>query len=223
MWVRPKPRVGRELLKFNELARKGDVEALTARLDDERYRSKALRAGLASALGATHARAAREPLAGLLKDPEEHQDVRLMAARALGELGDRAAVPALLEALGERSVPMHVRITVSLGQIGGPEAVDALLHHLTSDSATVRSHAAEGLGRCRAPVAQGQLISALSDDSRKVRVFAAEALAALGDATALQALQEAAEREGRFTRGLIFRAADRLRTRIQAADSAGST
>jgi HEAT repeat protein len=51
------------------------------------------------ALGGLRYRGAVEPLVGLLQDPEVH--LRVAAARALGEIGDPAALPALRAALAD--------------------------------------------------------------------------------------------------------------------------
>lgn len=58
-------------------------------------------------------------------DPE--WAVRREAATALGELGDAAAVPALVTALGDSDTEVRHAVAASLGHLGDPRAVEPLL------------------------------------------------------------------------------------------------
>lgn len=214
MGFRRPPAAGRALLLFRALAEDRDVDGLVVLLNGEEGQSPKLRAGIVDALGETRVLEAVAPVAAVLADRGEDRDVRLMAARALGTLGDHAAVPVLLDALSEDWLPMRVRTTVSLGQIGGPQATDALLPVMQSESATLRSFAADALAASPTPAATAVLVAALRDPTRKVRLAAAKALAEIGDPDALEALREAAQREGRLTRGIMTESAERLGRRI---------
>jgi HEAT repeat protein len=215
MMIRRKPTVGQVLLSIEALAKDGNARGLENLLADERVRSSVeLRTGVVSGLGRSKSPFAYKTLVELLKDRTEHRDVRLMAARALGELGDSRAVPALTEVLQEDWVALQVRVAVSLAQIGDIAGLESLLLLTRHTSATVRSHAAEGLGRFPDQRAVAQLVDCLSDPTRKVRIFAAKALGRIGNDRALEALKTAGKREGFLTRGVITEAASQLESRL---------
>jgi len=148
------------------------------------------RARAAELLGAAAYADARPELERLLKDHEP--SVRATAARALGKLGDPAAVPALLAAIeGRRAVPSGV-VTMGLLHIG-PAAAPALEAGLrTSQSAIVRSICAELLGRLGSLSSADELIGALrADQASEVRGAAARALGRLGVPRAVAPLEAA--------------------------------
>lgn len=100
------------------------LEALAAETDQ----AAAIR--MVEALGSLGDADAVEPLTALI-EPEEKPSGRLVAAvvRALADLGDERAVPALIDVLtAERFTLPAARAAVkALGRIGGEEAVAALL------------------------------------------------------------------------------------------------
>jgi len=148
------------------------------------------RARAAELLGAAAYADARPELERLLSDHEP--SVRATAARALGKLGDPAAVPALLAALeGRRAVPAGV-VTMGLLHIG-PAAAPALETGLrTSESIVVRSICAELLGRLGSLSAADELMGALrADGACEVRGAAARALGRLGVPRAVAPLEAA--------------------------------
>src|SRR5204863_8379671 len=57
---------------------------------------------------------------------DESQFVRMAAARSLGRLGDKKAVPALLEALSDPMFMVRQNAMWALGEIGDPAALGAL-------------------------------------------------------------------------------------------------
>lgn len=59
--------------------------------------------------------------------------IRRNAAIALGNSGDRAAIPALAEALSSTHQPTRVAAAWALGQLGGPEAQEALTRVLDQE------------------------------------------------------------------------------------------
>lgn len=76
---------------------------------------------------------------------DRYADVRIVAARALGKLGNGAAVPDLLATLeSPRPVPAGI-VSMALVHLG-PVAVDGLAHSLGSRSAVVRGVCADLLG-----------------------------------------------------------------------------
>jgi len=106
------------------------------------------RAGLAIDIlaGFMHDTRAIEPICELI---ERSNDIAILrqAARALGRLGDRRAVPTLAQLLADESRPFVARQAAAeaLGQLGGDEAQQALTAALTDQLATVRQAAERAL------------------------------------------------------------------------------
>jgi HEAT repeat protein len=145
---------------------------------------------------------------------------RYYAALLLGQLGDKEAVPALIEATKEKAI--NYQAAISLGMIADksaipalrkmakdfpderlwagyglaaldePEGFDMLKEVVISDSRwTARRHAVRALGEIGHPRAVPIVVMALKDKHVNVRVSAARALSAIGDSVAIPALVEA--------------------------------
>jgi HEAT repeat protein len=83
------------------------------------------------------------PLVEIMKgDPE--RTVRERAAMALGPIGDRSVVPALLAALKDPSDFVGAAAAHSLGQLAGPEAIPALEEFAQRASGKSQADAARG-------------------------------------------------------------------------------
>ncbi|MCZ6634646.1 MAG: HEAT repeat domain-containing protein [bacterium] len=129
-----------------------------------------------------------------------------------------AAVPALVDALGDPDWWVRAAVVDILGDIGLPAqtAVPDITNALNDASAWVRRNAIEALGTMgvRAKSAVSALAGALQDDDVRVRHNAALALAKMG-ADALNAVPElevATKDENRYVRGLSRIALDRVRS-----------
>jgi HEAT repeat protein len=114
----------------------------------------------------------------VLRSRRVGQSVRAAAARAWREIGDAAAVPGLLAALGDADANMREAAAEALGEIGAP-AVPGLLAALRDESWQVREAAAKALEQIGAPAVPG-LLAALRDESWQVREAAAKALEQIG-------------------------------------------
>lgn len=128
-------------------------------------------------------------LTGMLGD--RNLEVRCVAVRALGAIGDAKAAPPLVALLvSSRPVPASLVAVALVRLCPGPEAV--LVEALDSRSDLVRAMAAEVLGLAGAVTAGTALLSVLvSDSSEDVRVRAARALGRIGVPSSLPALTEA--------------------------------
>ena len=164
------------------LERRGAVTRARART----HRAGAVgRARAAEFLGWSGSAGALDDLVRLLGD--QHPDVRPVAARALGRLGDPAAAAPLLGALdGRRALPTGV-VSMALLRLG-PAAVPALRAGLAAGSAAVRSTSAELLGLLGADEAVDDLLAALGRDDFELRVKAARALGRISSPRAALAL-----------------------------------
>ena len=78
-----------------------------------------------------------------------HEDVRRLAAGALGELGDARAVEPLIAALKDESEVVRWSAARTLGELGNARAVEPLKELLGDEDAAVRTAAAEALKRLR--------------------------------------------------------------------------
>jgi HEAT repeat protein len=115
----------------------------------------------------------------VLRSRRVGQSVRAAAARALREIGDAAAVPGLLAALGDASWYVREAAAAALGEIGDAAAVPGLLAALRDAEEDVRRAAAAALGQIGAPAVPG-LLAALRDAEEDVRRAAAAALGQIG-------------------------------------------
>ncbi|MDP9406894.1 MAG: HEAT repeat domain-containing protein, partial [Actinomycetota bacterium] len=183
---------------------RGDAaEALTDLLDRRgtidraarecRRRDPVRRCRGAELLGATRALSGVPALVRLLDDRDP--EVRSVAVRALGSVGDPAAAPHLLSALvGDRAVPPRLVAVALVRLCPGPE--DVLVGALLDSSEVVRAMAAEVLGLAGAVTAQAGLVQAVTrDPAIEVRVRAARALGRLGVPSALAVLIDALDPE----------------------------
>ena len=171
-------------------------EALVAWLDDmglidlERdkiYSRSAVRRALAAErLGNAGVPRTARAVIRLLSDRRD--EVRIVAARSLGKLGQPGAIGPLLNSLdGERTVPMSL-VTMALLHMG-PSVVEPLIPFLGSNSPNVRAVGAELLGMHGAIGASKWLTLLVANDPENdVRVRAANALGRIGSPHGIEAL-----------------------------------
>jgi HEAT repeat protein len=106
--------------------------------------------------------------------------VREAAANALGKVGDKESVPALVAALEDAEENVRWFAVESLRKLGAKEAVPAMQDVLRNDeSARVREIAASALGALGQPASIPVLRDALDDENERVQQKASAALLAL--------------------------------------------
>jgi len=125
-------------------------------------------------------------LLGLLQDGDPA--VRASAARAIGLIGDPAALPGLMQALADSDALTGQRIAEAIGRIGDRSVSADLLTILNSAPAAERAVAARALGLLQSAEAVPGLAVLLSAGDPAAQRVAAEALAAIGTPAALAAL-----------------------------------
>ena len=161
-------------------------------LDDELRGLSAWRTGRRAAAAANLAtlrmpRIQRQ-LVRALDDPERR--VRIALIRALGEIGDRQALLALIPRLGERS-PTVVRQVEQVLVDRGREVVSEIVAYATATTKRRgRRAAVEVLGLLRAPAAADLLLELVRDPDRELRIRSVKAAAAIGDPRFLEAFHE---------------------------------
>lgn len=115
----------------------------------------------------------------------------IAAARALGKIGDRAAVEPLVILFHDPSSSPRVRLAAAdaLLELKSAPAVVTLLGALRRNSPQVRCNAAAVLGQIQATWAVEPLVEALDDPHTMVRRSAAVALRRIGTPEAITALR----------------------------------
>ena len=101
---------------------------------------------------------------------------RYNAAAALGELGDKSAIPALVEALGSTSESVRENTVVSLGDLGAVQAIPNVRKLLHDASPDVRANACSSLAQLGAIQSLPEIEGLLNDSSSHVRASAREAI-----------------------------------------------
>jgi HEAT repeats/PBS lyase HEAT-like repeat len=158
----------------------------------------------------------------------DDQRVRRYLALALGRLGDRRAVPALLQAAkeaapdGPHSDPdTQIYAVWALGAIGDPQAEPALLELAKGEDAGVRKAAVHALGSLPGDASRQALSAALADPVEDVRWNAAVALARRRDPAAAPVLLEMLDRAHLATIETLKEEDQRVEVMLQAAEAAG--
>ena len=130
-----------------------------------------------------------EGLTSLLYSPQVEEVIS--AAEALGELGDRGAVEALVAVFHNQHNPDMVRLAAAeaLIKLQCAPGVVTLLAALRRDDWQVRRNAAAILGQLRATWATPALVVALHDENAIVRRTALAALRRIGTPEAMQAVE----------------------------------
>ena len=127
--------------------------------------------------------------------------VRRYLALALGRLGDRRAVPALLQAAKDSATTgahpdpdTQIYAVWALGAIGDSQAEPALIELAASEDPGVRKTAVHALGAFPGEASRAALAAALADTTDDVRWNAAVALARRRDPAAAPVLLEMLDR-----------------------------
>ncbi|MEV6491058.1 HEAT repeat domain-containing protein [Actinoplanes sp. NPDC051633] len=155
-------------------------------LYDLRSRSRVRRARAAQILGDLELRQAVPELCRLLTD--RHAEVRVVAVRALGRIGDPAAAWRIIAGLDQSHPVPSLLATHTLVQLG-PEAEVTLSAALDHPEARVRAVCLEALGLLGATGSVQRVARVLREDSvLDVRVAAATTLGRLGTRSALEPL-----------------------------------
>ncbi len=171
------------------LESRGTVEQAIRRTTRSGYLG---RCRAATFLGHVGSPQARKPLEAMLRDRK--RDVRITAARSLGQLGDAKSVPSLLSGLDNRrrSLPFST-VLVALMRIGS-SAQDLVGDGLQAAGERQREVAAEFLGLMGAIKFTATLSELLANDpSLDVRIRCARALGRIGSPSAIASLTRCIE------------------------------
>jgi HEAT repeat protein len=160
-----------------------------AALRDLRSRSAVRRARAAQILGDLELRRAVPELCRLLTD--RHSEVRVVAVRALGRIGDPTAAWRLIASLDQPDPVPSLLVTHTLVQLGAETEV-TLSAALDHPEARVRAVCLDALGLLGAAGSVQRVARVLRDDPvPEVRVAAAASLGRLGTRSAIEPLTAA--------------------------------
>ncbi len=166
------------------LAEEGAMDARIAQLSEGRAHA---RAAAARDLGNAGWVPAAVPIAELLR--HHHPDVRNVAVRALGQIGDPETIDAVLDAVGEGRIHTGPAIE-ALDAMGGSDEVTerilAAMHVPVPDVRCVAVAVAGSRRMARAAPALHTLV--VVDEDRDVRRLAALALGRIGDDASVRSL-----------------------------------
>lgn len=166
-----------------------DLPVLHAGLSDT---VRAVRSGVAKALGELGSLAAEvwSELVVCLSD-EDHR-VRTRAAQALGKLGVTEAIPDLVLCLSQDGARRaRWRAAEALRLLNAKSAVPSFLVALEDAYSSVRLEAIRALAEWKVTEAVSAIAEALNDERRRIRCAAAKALGDIGDYRALAPLRDA--------------------------------
>jgi len=155
-----------------------DLGFVRARISQLRHPRWWKRAEAAEKLATMKSPKAAPELIALMRD--EMPDVRMRAARALGQLDTRTSIKPLIDALQDPSRWSSLRIADILAGMG-PSAADELSESFNTLPIKARVAAVDCLGRAKSVRAGGLLLRLLSDPDRDIRARAAHSLGLIGD------------------------------------------
>jgi len=141
------------------MGRAGDVNGLISELsNDLENEALPVRAVAIRHLGKLGDPKSAAPIENLLWG-DKRKDVRVIAAHALGNIGDRGSVEALVHSLTVPHPALQTEAARSLGKIGDQRAVSALVNLLKLPDKASRDSAIKALGR----IGGGEAEAALRD------------------------------------------------------------
>jgi HEAT repeat protein len=116
------------------------------------------------------------------------QEIRMQAAKSLGQLGSEKAIEPLIALLKDEESYVRRKAAESLGQLGSEKAIEPLIALLKDKESSVRMHAAKSLGKLGTEKAIEPLIALLKDKESSVRMHAAKSLGQLRSEKAIEPL-----------------------------------
>ena len=122
---------------------------------------------------------------------DEYWEVRMIAAKVLGEMGIIKAVPELAEALRDEYDEVRLSSLYALGAIGSTEAIYAMAVALRDEDELIQEAAFDILEEIGSGGVIDVLIEALCDENSEVRERAVSTLGNIGSVKAIDVLIEA--------------------------------
>ncbi len=126
---------------------------------------------------------------------DEEDGVRFQAVEALGSIGSREAVPALISFLGGENDALHRSAADALGRLGAEDAVGPLIETMDKPNWWDRSAVVDALGQIGSAAAVDPLAARLKDEEVHVRRSIVVTLLKIGSEKAAATLEDALDDE----------------------------
>ncbi|WP_338741823.1 HEAT repeat domain-containing protein [Haloplanus salilacus] len=125
---------------------------------------------------------AERAMSRLLKEwlDADYPEFRMVAATALGRMGGKRSLSALVSATTDRSPRVRARAVQSCGRIGDERCIGPLRHRLDDDRRRVREEAVKALGAIGGEAALRSLAPVVTADEESLRRAAIEELGQFG-------------------------------------------
>lgn len=121
----------------------------------------------------------------------DNNNLKILAADLLGEMGDLRAINPLITVLLHDSVePVRIASAAALGKLRSRQAIDALTSTLTVATGQLRSTIIAALSAVPDPRSVDALLALLSKDETNTQMDVMDALSVLGDLRAIEPLEE---------------------------------
>ncbi len=163
------------------LQRIGDAKAVPALLTLLKTPGRYAAAFAARGLGVVKAQEAAAALRQIVEERRGDPAVVIQAIRALGAIGDAAALPVLtrIVADGEATQTLHIEAMATLGTVARPDNIDLMLDLQSDTSPAIRGAAMRALARLDGDTFLATLSGLDPDRDWTVRTAQAAALASL--------------------------------------------
>lgn len=176
----------------NALMQIGSAPAIAALLSIAENQSFLIRRKVLELFGILRCQIAVPTLQKALKDG--NAAIRGIAVTSLGQIGDKLAMPYLLQALDDDSCVCE-NAARALGQIGSKDAVPKLLQMLKNEDHYIRWSASDALGKIGGLETIAELLKLLRHPNLQTRRIAAKTLGLIIDESTIPGLMEALEEE----------------------------
>jgi HEAT repeat protein len=168
-----------------------DEETIAYLIDLYDESGRVLREALILAFGELEAESTEPLLLDILRDETAESSLRWYAADSLGKMQAAEAVPLLRDLLGSEETILRAYATAALSRYEDENVNEVLIQALRDSFWRVREAAADGLGRRTYEDAVPALsFMARRDPDRRVRQAALGALSEIGNAEAVETLEE---------------------------------
>ncbi|WP_455382431.1 HEAT repeat domain-containing protein [Salinispira pacifica] len=141
-------------------------------------------------LGDLKAQKAVDPLLAIVNDTTQPAVLREYAADSLGRIGDKRAIPALVQLVRSENAFVRAYAASALGRFGGSESADALSAALRDSAPGVRVAALKGIAQAHLTDQSPAVVYKTEHDpDMNVRLEAVKTLGALGTGEGWKTLQ----------------------------------
>lgn len=178
------------------LGRERDERVVQPLLNAINDADEAVRVRVVEALGTRDEKIVIQPVIDTLKNDDSH-DVRRIAARSLGYIGDTQGLQPLIDAFADSAPEVRAQVAESLGEFKDEAAAQALVNaFLHDDDSNVIHFAKQSLSHLGSLAVVDALLVALEEQEKPELITdIMEVLAQIGDARALTPIEAYVDHE----------------------------